>query len=127
LLTGGEHAKDATHLMEAVEHKLAEQRKFVLWWDGQGHKGGNPTDTGLQRLEDLGGRGKTRNGPDTGFREPDRMTISRWRTRLMVGSGDSIVLGWNDLAGASIRAWIEDESPSLPPVPPSASLPRSGP
>ena len=28
-------AKDATKLYEAIELKLAEQRRFVLWWDGQ--------------------------------------------------------------------------------------------
>jgi hypothetical protein len=28
-------AKDATKLYEAVEIKLSEQRRFVLWWDRQ--------------------------------------------------------------------------------------------
>jgi hypothetical protein len=30
-----ERAKDATELYRAVETKLSEQRKFVLWWDAQ--------------------------------------------------------------------------------------------
>jgi hypothetical protein len=47
--------------------KLGEQRKFVLWWDGRGNKGGNPTLTGLSRLQDLG---------------VDNKTLSRWRIRL---------------------------------------------
>ncbi len=28
-------AKDATKLYEAIELKLTEQRRIVLWWDGQ--------------------------------------------------------------------------------------------
>ena len=51
----------------AVEAKLTEQRDFVLWWDEQEHKGGNPTVTGLKRLEDFGA---------------DRLTVHRWRTKL---------------------------------------------
>jgi len=62
-----QRAKDATGLYDAVELKLSEQRKFVLWWD--------------QQDKATGGRGrKTRFGPETGF--PDRLTIHRWRTRL---------------------------------------------
>ena len=59
-------AKDATHLSEAVELKLSEQRKFVLWWDAS------------EKPE--GGRGKTHNRSVKGL--PDPMVIHRWRTRL---------------------------------------------
>ncbi len=37
-------AKDATKLYEAIEAKLVEQRRFVLWWDAQEKdKGGRPS------------------------------------------------------------------------------------
>ncbi len=58
-------AKDTTKLYEAIEAKLGEQRRFVLWWDEQNNKGGNPTLTGLKRLEDYG---------------VDSVTVHRWRT-----------------------------------------------
>ena len=64
-------AKDATRLLEAVELKLSEQRKFVLWWDGQSlRKGGKPSRTadGLA----IAGRDGL----------PDRETLRRWRVRL---------------------------------------------
>lgn len=53
-------AKDATKLLVAVELKLTEQRKFVLWWDGQiKHRGGRPSKNSSQtsegfRLRDFG-------------------------------------------------------------------------
>jgi phage N-6-adenine-methyltransferase len=61
-------AKDATRLFEAVELKLREQRKFVLWWDGSGLRkgGGSPSavrDGGIAGRDGL----------------PDRETIRRWR------------------------------------------------
>lgn len=55
-------------MLEAVEHKLAEQRKFVLWWDGAAlRKGGKPSQTadGLAVASQDG--------------LPDRDTIHRWR------------------------------------------------
>ena len=62
-------AKDADKLYEAIEAKLTEQRKFVLWWDGSGfNKGGKPSQISDSKA------GK--NGV------PDRSTISRWRARL---------------------------------------------
>lgn len=63
-------AKDATRLLDAVEVKLSEQRKFVLWWDRDGlRKGGKPLQTS---------KGKA--GTD-GL--PDSTTLSRWRHHLM--------------------------------------------
>ncbi len=56
-------------LYEAVEAKLTEQRKFVLWWDAEGlRKGGKPSQTsdGMQTAENFG---------------LDRDTIHRWRYR----------------------------------------------
>ena len=35
-------AKDATKLYEAIEAKLVEQRRFVLWWDEQEKDPGRP-------------------------------------------------------------------------------------
>lgn len=67
-------AKDSTQLYAAVQVKLGEQRRFVLWWDGQEKdKGGRPAETC--------------NGAVTGFLKSqefglDHMTISRWRKRL---------------------------------------------
>jgi len=65
-------AKDATRLLEAVELKLAEQRKFVLWWDGQaknpGHRFGTAvTDLKPPSLDTLG---------------LDKVTVHRWRVKL---------------------------------------------
>ena len=60
-------AKDVIGLYAAVEAKLTEQRDFVVWWDAHEHKGGNPTVTGLKRLEDFG---------------VDRITVHRWRGKL---------------------------------------------
>lgn len=62
-----EKAKDRTQLFKAIKLKLTEQRKFVLWWDKQSRKGGNPTVTGLKRLADLG---------------TDRISVHRWRSKL---------------------------------------------
>jgi hypothetical protein len=59
-----------TRLQEAVELKLGEQRRFVLWWDGQEKQAGTRT---------------WRNGPVTPALASfgvDRMTLHRWRTRL---------------------------------------------
>lgn len=74
-------AKDATHLFEAVETKLAEQRRFVIWWDGQekqagargsagpgrGNKTASQTNNSVLTLKSLG---------------QDGDTVHRWRTRL---------------------------------------------
>jgi phage N-6-adenine-methyltransferase len=68
-------AKDATRLMDAVEAKLTEQRRFVLWWDGRGHdKPGRPGKKSFQTGNDFLPAGK--NGL------PDSVTIHRWRIRL---------------------------------------------
>jgi phage N-6-adenine-methyltransferase len=67
-----ERAKDATGLYHAVETKLSEQRKFILWWDGQekhpgSRKGAAITDLQRPTLEDL---------------KVDGVTLHRWRIRL---------------------------------------------
>ena len=72
-----ERAKDAAQLFEAVQAKLGEQRRFVLWWDAQEKHPGNRG----------AGRGQIRpsrsadglKAKDLGL---DRDTISRWRKRL---------------------------------------------
>src|SRR3954463_11781164 len=62
-----------TGLYAAVEVKLGEQRRFVLWWDGQGDKRGRPPEKTslirdvLPRVSDFG---------------LDRETLRRWRKRL---------------------------------------------
>jgi phage N-6-adenine-methyltransferase len=66
--------KDPTRLYEAVEWKLTEQRRFVLWWDqqdrapgpGRGKKG-SQTGDGFSRLADFA---------------LDDGTVHRWRERL---------------------------------------------
>lgn len=68
-------AKDPTKLYEAMQTKLGEQRRFVLWWDGQQkNPGGNPSQTSngllpssIATIEKLG---------------LDRETIHRWRKKL---------------------------------------------
>ncbi len=70
-------AKDATKLYEAIEAKLGEQRRFVLWWDGQEK---NPGNRGA-------GRGNVRPSQTTDALKAenyglDRDTIHRWRKRL---------------------------------------------
>ena len=66
-------AKDIVALFEAIEAKLGEQRRFVMWWDGLGDKRGRPpeetsqTDDVLPKIDDLG---------------LDRDTVYRWRKRL---------------------------------------------
>jgi len=63
-------AKDATKLYAAIEAKLGEQRRFVLWWDGQKkNPGGTPSAVrdGVPTIESLG---------------LDRDTVHRWRRRL---------------------------------------------
>lgn len=70
-----QRAKDSTGLHEAVEAKLGEQRRFVLWWDGQEkNPGGNPSQTSDGLLPS-----KTKTAEDYGL---DRDTIYRWRRRL---------------------------------------------
>ena len=57
-------AKDSTGLHEAVEAKLGEQRRFVLWWDQQDVNSlGNTTLADRQQY-------------------PDNSTLHRWRKRL---------------------------------------------
>ena len=69
-------AKDSTKLYEAIQHKLGEQRRFVLWWDeqdkrqgarGVGKKVASQTDDATITIADLG---------------LDRETVSRWRKKL---------------------------------------------
>jgi hypothetical protein len=64
-------AKDSAQLYAAVEAKLGELRRFVLWWDGQEKRrgvGGSPSRTNdRDSLADFG---------------LDRDAISRWRKRL---------------------------------------------
>jgi hypothetical protein len=59
---------------EAVEAKLGEQRRFVLWWDAQGRgQGGRPpekpseNDDGFAKLADF---------------DLDRDEVHRWRKKL---------------------------------------------
>jgi hypothetical protein len=63
-------------MRSAVELKLSEQRKFVLWWDGQEKRPGpgrgkkaSRTGDGFSTLSDLG---------------LNRDTVHRWRARLTV-------------------------------------------
>jgi phage N-6-adenine-methyltransferase len=64
-------AKDASRLLEAVEVKLSEQRKFILWWDGQGfNRPGSPI------LSDRKGMKAGADGT------PNSIMLHRWRTRL---------------------------------------------
>jgi ParB family chromosome partitioning protein len=70
-------AKDSAGLYQAVQTKLGEQRRFVLWWDGQEK---NPGNRGA-------GKGKVRPSEiDDGLKADhfglDRDTIHRWRKRL---------------------------------------------
>lgn len=65
-------AKDSDKLFQAVEAKLGEQRKFVLWWDGTKH-GGEPR------------RGGSASQNNSTVKLPpgvEPMTIHRWRTKL---------------------------------------------
>lgn len=57
-------AKDSTGLHKAVEAKLGEQRRFVLWWDQQ--------DVNLLGNTTLADRQEY----------PDNSTLHRWRKRL---------------------------------------------
>ena len=63
-------AKDIVKLFEAIEAKLKEQRKFVLWWDGLGEKRGK-RDRSVTLLPVAGRDGV-----------PERKIIERWRARL---------------------------------------------
>lgn len=58
-------AKDATRLLDAVELKLAEQRKFVLWWDSHGNPRGGPKANLVESAKFV-----------------DKDTLHRWRTKL---------------------------------------------
>jgi phage N-6-adenine-methyltransferase len=63
-------AKDIVALFEAIEAKLGEQRRFVMWWDEQEkNPGGTPsqTDEGGVTVADMG---------------LNYDTIHRWRKRL---------------------------------------------
>jgi phage N-6-adenine-methyltransferase len=72
-----ERAKDAAQLFEAVQAKLGEQRRFVLWWDAQEkHPGNRGAGRGQIRPSALRDGLKAK---DLGL---DRDTISRWRKRL---------------------------------------------
>lgn len=63
-------AKDSIQLYAAVETKLGELRRFVLWWDGQEKRRG----TGLPS--------QTTDGSAASDFGLDREAISRWRKRL---------------------------------------------
>jgi phage N-6-adenine-methyltransferase len=67
-------AKDATRLFEAVELKLGEQRKFVLWWDQQEKQQGA---RGVGKKVALPVHDATPIAGRDGL--PDRDTIHRWR------------------------------------------------
>ena len=43
---------DATGLYEAIAAKLGEQRKFVLWWDGQEKQKATPGNLGPSQTTD---------------------------------------------------------------------------
>ncbi len=45
-------ANDATGLYEAIAAKLTEQRKFVLWWDGQEKQKATPGNLGPSQTTD---------------------------------------------------------------------------
>ena len=66
-------AKDGSKLYEAVEAKLGEQRRFVLWWDGQEKRKATPGNLGPSVVGD---------GPAAEDFGLDRDNIHRWRKRL---------------------------------------------
>ncbi len=67
-------AKDSTKLYEAIAAKLGEQRRFVLWWDGQEKsKGGRPPENPSQTGEEI---------PTLDTLGLDYSTVHRWRTKL---------------------------------------------
>ena len=68
-------AKDVTKLGEAIEAKLGEQRRFVLWWDSHGLHGGDRRSTEFQDCTDA----TLKPGSEAA---PDSPTLSRWRKRL---------------------------------------------
>lgn len=70
-------ARDATKLYEAIEAKLGEQRRFILWWDQQEkHPGNRGAGQGHIRPSEISDGLKI---TDFGL---DRDTIHRWRKRL---------------------------------------------
>jgi ParB family chromosome partitioning protein len=70
-------AKDATGLCDAVELKLSEQRKFVLWWDQQEkHPGNQGAGRGQVRPSQTG------DGLKLQALGLDSSTVHRWRVRL---------------------------------------------
>jgi hypothetical protein len=89
-------AKDTTRLLEAVELKLSEQRRFVLWWDQQVKAGGSlkrgkgpalpvsnagkPLPEWLPEWDSLATVAGL--GVEVGL---NRVTVHRWRTRLKNG------------------------------------------
>jgi phage N-6-adenine-methyltransferase len=66
-------AKDSTGLYQAVQVKLGEQRRFVLWWDGQGKRKATPGNLGPSQNAD---------GPAAADFGLNRETLSRWRKKL---------------------------------------------
>lgn len=62
-------AKDGTGLYAAVETKLGEQRRFVLWWDGLGDKRGRPKMSQTGDVLPIAGKDGL----------PDRDMLLRWR------------------------------------------------
>jgi hypothetical protein len=74
-------AKDSAQLYAAVETKLGEQRRFVLWWDGQEKASGI-----RMKGRDAGGEYRASQVDDARTQLSDfgldRDTIHRWRKRL---------------------------------------------
>jgi phage N-6-adenine-methyltransferase len=74
-------AKDSAQLYAAVETKLGEQRRFVLWWDGQEKASGI-----RMKGRDAGGEYRASQIDDARTQLSDfgldRDTIHRWRKRL---------------------------------------------
>ncbi len=79
-------ARDREGLYNAIDNKLAEQCKFVQWWDTQANKdkGGG---TGANQHRAAGIRTDTSSDKLKTFRL-DKLTVSRWRQNLCRGDGD---------------------------------------
>src|SRR5262245_30094728 len=58
-------ARNPDKLLEAVELKLTEQRKYILWWDSHGNPRGGP-----------------KNVADSATFVPEKTLLHRWRVRL---------------------------------------------
>jgi hypothetical protein len=58
-----ERAKDAAQLFGAVQAKLGEQRRFVLWWDAQ-EKHPEPMEASDERVDSWSLRNRPKEQPD---------------------------------------------------------------